>query len=174
MVRVPFHKKCPNYFPCFRQYVSYSPIVFSRFGKLTTIFLLKIFAWVDKMGGTRFWRGMQQKIGLLSIRQLVLRPCQAFYCLGATFWEILPQIIQNPSTAFLVVSESILQFVGFWICSNWLGGGFPLFQTPIPGMRRIWRPMWYLDWQERVVWHPETSCLLLEPTRFRVISKKTL
>ena len=32
-------------------------VVFSRFGKLTTIFLLKIFAWVDKMGGTRFWRG---------------------------------------------------------------------------------------------------------------------
>ena len=37
------------------------PIVFSCFGKLTTIFLLKIFAWVDKMGGT-FLEGDATKI----------------------------------------------------------------------------------------------------------------
>ena len=36
-------------------------------------------------------------------------------------------------------------FTGFESVPIGLGVVSNLFQTPIPGMRRIWRPMWYLD-----------------------------
>ena len=161
---------------------------FSCFGKLATIFLLKIFVWVDKMGGTRFWRGMQQKNWtLFYFRGGVHSPAcpptmsteqtgahravhvKPFIVLGRLFGRYFHK--SSKIHIFLVVSESILQFVGFESVPIGLGVVCNLFQTPIPGMRRIWRPMWYLDWQERVVWHPQTSGCH-EPTRFLLISNQ--